>query len=363
MAKEGILFEAQRAAGAVFVDVAGRQVPEHFGDLRAEYGAVRAAAGLLDLSFLEKVRFSGADRVDFLNRMLSNDVKSLPAGRGCRAFLLDPKGHVVAYLALHVLADELLAETDPPMAAPTIEMLNRYVVADDVTIEEVSEAWGLLSLQGPKAPAVLGDLLGGEAPALEPLQHVERELAGGPARIAARSRTGEAGYDLWAPPDRVPALWDAAVRAGGRHGLRAVGLRALEALRIEAGEAWGQDVGGEVLALETGLEGAISFTKGCYIGQEFVIRVAHRGHVNRRLSGLVLTGDRVPAHADKVVLDGKEMGWVTSAAFSLGLGRPIALGYVRRECNAPGSKVTVMAGGAPAEAEVVALPFARRASS
>ncbi len=357
MAEQGVLHNVHRAAGAVFGDVGGRQVPEHFGDPRAEYEAVRAAAGLLDLSFQGKVRFTGADRADFLNRMLSNDVKSLPAGSGCRAFLLDPKGHVVAYLALHVLAEDVLAETDPPMAAAMIEMLSRYVVADDVIIEDVSEAWGLLSLQGPRAPAVLGDLLGGGPLALQSLQHLEREVAGGPARIVARSRTGEAGYDLWAPTDRMPALWEAATRAGGRHGLRAVGLRALDALRIEAGEAWGPDVSGEVLALETGLEGAISFSKGCYIGQEFVVRVAHRGHVNRRLSGLVLSGDRVPAHGDKVVLDGKEMGWITSAAFSPGLGRPIGLGYVRRECNAPGSKVTVMAGGVPVDAEVVALPF------
>jgi glycine cleavage system aminomethyltransferase T len=109
--------------------------------------------------------------------------------------------------------------------------------------------------------------------------------------------------------------------------------------------------------METGQEGVISFTKGCYIGQEFVVRVAHRGHVNRKLSGLVLTGDRVPAPGDRVVQGESEAGWITSAALSPALGRPIALGYVRRECNAPGSKVMVRAGGAALDAEVVALPF------
>ena len=356
MAKEGVLFEAHRAAGAAFAEVAGRRVPEHFGDPRAEYEAVRRAVGLIDLSVQGKVRFTGADRVDFLNRMLSNDVKGLPVGGGCRAFLLNPKGHVVAYLALHVLGEELLADTDRLTADAAIEMLNRYVVADDVTVEDVSDAWGLLSLQGPKAAAALGDLLGA-APPLEPLQHVERQVAGGPARIVWRSRTGEAGYDLWVPMRRLPPLWEAAMQAGSRHGLRPVGMDALEMLRIEAGEAWGPDVGGDILAMETGLEQAISFTKGCYIGQEFVVRIAHRGHVNRRLSGLVLNGARVPLAGSKVVVDDKEMGWITSAAFSPALGRPIALGYVRRECNAPGSKVMVQVGGGTEEAEVVALPF------
>ncbi|HEY7678405.1 MAG TPA: glycine cleavage T C-terminal barrel domain-containing protein, partial [Candidatus Methylomirabilis sp.] len=159
--------------------------------------------------------------------------------------------------------------------------------------------------------------------------------------------------------DGAAALWEAATRAGARHGLRPVGLAALNVLRLEAGQAWGSDVAGDVLALETGLERAISFTKGCYIGQEFVVRVAHRGHVNRKLSGLVLNGDRVPPAGSRVMAGDKEMGWITSAALSPGLGRPIALGYVRRECNAPGSKVTVRAGDAALDAEVVALPFVR----
>jgi folate-binding protein YgfZ len=135
----------------------------------------------------------------------------------------------------------------------------------------------------------------------------------------------------------------------------------MNVLRLEPGQAMGSDVAGDVLAMETGLEGVISFTKGCYIGQEFVVRVAHRGHVNRKLSGLVLTGDRVPAPGDRVVQGESEAGWITSAVLSPGLGRPIALGYVRRECNAPGSKVTVRAGDAALDAEVVALPFLRRA--
>jgi glycine cleavage system T protein len=357
MAQHGLLVEGHRAAGAAFVDVACRQVAEHFGDPGAEYEAVRKGAGLIDLSHQGKVRISGADRQDFLNRMLTNDIKALAPGRGCQTFLLNAKGHVVAYLTLLALADAFLAEVDPAAAAAMVEMLGHYIVADDVILEDISEAWGLLSLQGPAAPAVLQALLGGRAPSLEPFQHAEAQVGRAPVRVVFHSRTGEKGYDLWVAADRAAAPWDAAMRAGARHGLRPVGLAALNVLRLEAGQAWGSDVAGDVLAMETGLEGVISFSKGCYIGQEFVVRVAHRGHVNRKLSGLVLNGDRVPAAGDKVVQGEREAGWITSAALSPALERPIALGYVRRECNAPGSKVAVQSGGSLLGAEVVALPF------
>ncbi len=360
MAEQGVLHNVHLAAGAAFAEMVGRRVAEHFGDPRAEYEAVRRAAGLIDLSHLGKVRIAGADRQDFLNRMLTNDIKTLAAGRGCPSFLLNPKGHVVAYLSLLALPDAFLAEADPAAAAAMIEMLARYTVADDVTLEDVSGAWGLLSLQGPAAPAVLGDLLGGPVPVLEPLQHVEAQVAGAAVRVVCHSRTGETGYDLWVAADRAAALWDAAAEAGGRHALRPVGLAALNVLRLEAGQAWGGDVAGDVLAMETGLEGPISFSKGCYIGQEFVVRIAHRGHVNRKLSGLVLNGDRVPEAGDKVIQGDKEVGWTTSAALSPALGRPIALGYVRRECYDPGSKVTVRTAGHAVDAEVVALPFYKR---
>jgi len=359
MTKQGIVHDRHETAGATFREVAGRQVPEHFGDPAAEYAAVRNAAGLIDLSHQGKVRITGGDGRDFLNRMLSNDVQALAAGQGCETFLLNPKGHVVAYLSLLALADAFIAEADPAAAAAMVEMLARYIVADDVTLEDVSEVWGLLSLQGPAAPAVLAKFLGGSAPALGPFQHEEGQVAGAPVRVVFHNRTGETGYDLWVAAAGAAALWDAVTRAGGRHALRPVGLAALNVLRLEAGKAWGSDVAGDVLAMETGLEGVISFSKGCYIGQEFVVRIAHRGHVNRKLSGLVLDGDRVPVAGDKVVQGEKEAGWITSAALSPALGRPIALGYVRRECNAPGSKVAVHAGGVAVDAEVVALPFCR----
>lgn len=357
MARQGSLFEVHRAGGATFREVAGWEVPDHFGDPAAEYEAARKAVGLFDLSHQGKVRLTGGDCGDFLHRLLSADVKALRPGQGCRAFLLNPKGHVVAYLALYALEEGYLAEAEPGMASAMMETLDRYIIADEVTLEDASEGSALLSLQGPAAPAVLAEVLGGGPSPLEPLSHLERDVAGGAVRLVANSRTGEAGYDLWVPAERAAALWEVVAGAGARHGLRPVGARALDVLRLEAGLAWAADLGGDVLAMETGLEHAISFTKGCYVGQEFVIRIAHRGHVNRRLAGLLLKGDRVPAAGDKVLADDREAGWVTSAAFSPALGRPIALGYVRREHLEPGSRVTVRAAGGPLDAEVVALPF------
>jgi folate-binding protein YgfZ len=162
------------------------------------------------------------------------------------------------------------------------------------------------------------------------------------------------GFHCWAPAEQGAALRSALVAAGAVE----AGAETLEVLRIEAGQPWyPQDVDDSVILPETGLDALVSYTKGCYIGQETVARVKYRGHVNRALSGLIVEGDRVPDTGARVTALGKDVGRITSAVRSLALGRPIALGYVRREHLAPGSAVTVVDGGGGQPARVVALPF------
>ena len=202
-------------------------------------------------------------------------------------------------------------------------------------------AFAVIAVQGPAAGDLLSRLAG-QTLALAPYEHVEVVIAGEPVRVIHRREGGFAGFHCWTARELT-------ARRSGPPSLTSavpVGMQALDTLRVEAGIPWyGRDVDETLIFPETRLEQLVSFTKGCYIGQEVVARVKYRGHVNRGLSGLVLEGDRVPGAGARVVAAGKEIGRVTSAVWSFALGRPIALGYVRREHFEPGSPVDVDDGG------------------
>jgi folate-binding protein YgfZ len=173
-----------------------------------------------------------------------------------------------------------------------------------------------------------------------------------------RSDAVTPGFHCWTAPPHAGALWKALCAAG----TVPVGAEALEVLRVEAGiPAYGRDVDETVILPETRLDALVSYTKGCYIGQETVARVKYRGHINRGLSGLMLEGDRVPRHGDAIIAEDKDVGRVTSAVRSIALGRPIALGYVRREHFEPGARVSLRMGESLVPARVAELPFVKPA--
>jgi folate-binding protein YgfZ len=191
-----------------------------------------------------------------------------------------------------------------------------------------------------------------------PFQHIEASLAGTTVRILRADDTGADGYNILTPRDATESVWQKLLQSGDRLGLQPVGFAALNMLRVEAGIPWyGIDMDEERIALEVGLDHALSFTKGCYVGQEVVERASSRGRVNRKLSGLLLEGDTAPHAGDKLFHDSQEVGWITSAVLSPRLGRPVALGYVRREHLEPGTRLRVDRSGIAVIAEVASLPF------
>jgi folate-binding protein YgfZ len=323
------------------------------GDITREYEAARRAVALFDRSALGKVTVTGRDRLSFLQGMLTNDVKSLAAGQGAPAAFLDAHGKVMALLVVYAAADQVLVELPAQMTAKTLETLDHFLISEKAYFEAADEAFAILSLQGPGARRLL-EALAGRAIDLAPYAHVEAEIAGAPARVIHRAEQPGPGFHCWVPADHAEPVRAAMLAAGAM----AAGAATLEVLRLEAGQPWyPQDVDASVIFPETRLDSFVSFTKGCYIGQETVARVKYRGHVNRALSGLVMEGDRVPDAGARVVVDGTDVGRVTSAARSIALGRPIALGYVRREHFEPGTAVTVVDAGGTQPARVSALPF------
>jgi folate-binding protein YgfZ len=353
MARELPMNPLHRQEGAVVGEVCGWELPLHYGDAAAEERAAGADVGLVDRSLLGKALVTGRDRAAFLQGMLTNDIKALEPGQGCSAAFLDAHGKVMALLDVYALDDRLLLALPPGFTDKTLQLFDRYLIAEKAYFESADDAWAVPTLIGPRAAEVLARAAGREI-ALEPHQHVEVELQGAPVLVVESGGPGLPALGCWTAPERGPAVW-AALRAAGA---RPVGAEAYNVLRVEAGvPCYGHDVDESVILPETRLEALVSYTKGCYIGQEVVARVKYRGHVNRALSGLVVAGDHLPAHGARVTAGGKDVGRITSCVRSLALGGPIALGYVRREHFDPGSEVEVVDGPVTVAARVAALPF------
>jgi len=323
----------------------------------ADYAAVRGGVGLVDRGDLGVLDVTGRDRAAFLHAMLSNDIKGLTPGRGCAASFLDVHGKVQVLLTVLALDDRLLVLTPPGLAAKTLEALDRYLFSEKASFREATGERALLFLAGPQAPALAARLTGAAVPA-EPWSHAAASVAGHDVRLVRGA--GETGDpDVWVLCGATagPAVQDALVAAGARP---VVSAEALEALRIEGGTPrFGQDVDGAVLLPEIPLGPFVSYTKGCYIGQEVVVRIRDRGHVNRHLRGLVIEGSAVPPPGATIRAAGAEAGRVTSAAWSPGRRRAVALGFLRRQHAEPGTAVTVQWDGSEAPATVTALPMPR----
>jgi folate-binding protein YgfZ len=387
-----MLHEFHHGLNARFAELNGAEVVNDYGDWLAEHVALRETAGVIDLSFRSRICLTGADRVRFLHGQVTNDVKKLLVGEGCYSAITTNKGKMESDLNIFALADELLLDFEPGLTEKISQRLEKFIVADDVQIVDAAPHYGLLSVQGPKAEAVVRAIgLFSEIPAklLNSVKFSDTTL--GEIYLANNSRLGlrrhvaalenadmsahskpSDGFDLFVPNNSLGAVADkliaSAKQIGGlvapkqSEGGRAVGWTAFETARIEVGiPRFGADMDETNIPLECGLESrAIVYNKGCYIGQEVINRIHSVGHVNKELRGLRLADDLepLPKKGDKLFHAGKEVGYVTSAVKSPALGN-IALGYVRREANQIGNELTLRTAAGEIPAKIVALPFVK----
>lgn len=343
-------------AGAVFREEAGWRVPASYGALTAEVAAVRSGAGVLDLGDRSKIEVRGEDRVSFLDGLVTADVKKAAPQTSAYGLVLTDKGRVVGDLRLHMFADRIVMDIEAAQRDAVTTYLRRFLVSDDVAFADLDPC-DHLEIHGPSAPYLLSRALGRELRGVSlgatvPLEADTRRRA-----HATRLRTyGEPGFAIWGPGARLDTLWTALVRRGAVP----VGRDAAEALRIESGvPRVGAELGEETLALEAAPPGAISFTKGCYVGQEVVARGTYRGHVRRRLVGLQVDGDVPPRGGDLVLLGAREVGRTTSATWSPTLGRVLALALLRVDEVPPAAPLSVSRGGWDLRARLHPLPFVR----
>jgi folate-binding protein YgfZ len=316
--------------------------------LADELRAVRQGAGVFALAGRSVLEVTGADRVRWLDGMISQDVRTLAAGASAPALLLTRQGRIVAAFQALAAADRFWLDGEAVSLAAARAQLERMIIADDVTLAE--RAALRLSLDGARAEAVLAEALG-EPVALAPDAWRDARLAGAAVRIAAYGFTGLPAYQLFAANESGPELEDALVAAGA---VRA-GAASFECLRIEAGTPWpGRELDESVLPAEARMDAAVSTTKGCYTGQEVVARMRSRGRLSHLLVGLRFASDAPPAAGAKLEAGGSPAGQVTSATRSPEHGA-IGLGFVRAELAAPGAALRC----GDLDASVVSLPFAR----
>ena len=346
--------------GAQPMEQLGWEMSAHYGDLTQEYQTVRKGAGLIDLSHRGRIEITGKNRVQFLQGLVSNDVKALKSGNGVFAAFLNVSGRILSDCFIYII-DESIFIDPPPMTREKIyKNLEKFSPAGEFNVTDLTEATSLLTLQGPTAKQLLAGQGAGGVINIEERQLVQAEIAGRKLVIIKNSRTGEEGFDLFIANDKIAPVFAALLKAGAKP----VGLAALNVLRLEAGlPEYGIDMDENIILLEAGLERAVSYTKGCYLGQETIAKIHHRGHnqTAKRLAGLVIKGEQAPGAEAKVYnKDNKEIGYITSAAQSPALGTPIALAYLKRDNFTPGLQHSVEIAGARVPAEVVEMPFYRK---
>jgi folate-binding protein YgfZ len=316
----------------------GCALANDFGDWQREYWFAHKSVALIDKNYRAYLSFSGPDRVRYVNAILTNNIKDLAPSHGTVSLLLNPQGHILAEIETYALPDSLFSVSYAMIREALIQTLDKYIIMDDVTLTDETPRYGTLALEGPQAARIVRELTGTDLTAFAELVRKETVVGTIPCTIARRSPGEFVGAEFLTERQHLESLWqmlkDKTVAAGGGP----AGYTALSALRLEQGAPWfSYDFGEKQIPHEAGLEHShISYTKGCYTGQEIVERVRSRGQVNRRRVSLVFDGP-IPAPDELLTREGKEAGNVTRAAFSPRLSRPIGMGYVRRESNSPGT--------------------------
>lgn len=367
--KTSPLHRVHESLGAKFTEAYGWEMPAHFGDPVEEHLSVRKGAGILDITYRGKVRVSGKDRAAYLQRILSQDMNKLRPSLGAYSTLLDVKGKMLAYMRIYCDEESFLIDVEPGLSEKMVQILTQYLFREDVRIEDVTERYGLLTIQGPLSREIVGGVTGAEMKDMPECSHLTLFINSVRCKVVRTSYTGEEGYDIYIPWDETRTVWEGIAGGTSPVSLRnrgsvptPFGLDALNTLRIEAGTpVYTIDMDEHTIPVEANLDRAISYDKGCYIGQETIARIKFRGHVNRTFTGFCLEGEKTPEKGDKIykIIDDIEhsIGIITSGCLSPTLGRPIALGYIRVEHSEPGEIVQVEKGDQRLRATVAKLPF------
>jgi aminomethyltransferase len=355
------LYECHQEAGARLVEFAGWEMPVQYSGLMEEHRAVRTAAGLFDVSHMGEVRVAGPDAEAFLQRLTPNDVSKLAPGRAHYSGLLNEQGTYQDDILIYKLADqEFMVVVNAGNAEADFAWIADHAEGD-VVVEDLSERYALLALQGPRAPEILAPHAGQDLAAIRYYRFAQGLLWGCPVIYSRTGYTGEDGFELYVAPEHAAAIWRRLLEVGAPHGLLPAGLGARDTLRLEAAMAlYGHEIDTTTTPWEAGLDWVVKLDKGDFLGRAALVEQKERG-LTRKLVGFEIEGRGIARQGHAVVAGGATVGVVTSGTFSPTFEKALGLAYVPLALASPGSRLAIDVRGKQLAAVVVEAPFYRRA--
>jgi len=354
------LYDRHLAAGARLVDFAGWEMPVQYRGVIDEHRAVRTAAGLFDVSHMGEIRVFGPSAEAFVQALTPNDVSKLAPGRAHYSALLDDRGTFLDDLLVYRLEDtEFLLVVNASNAARDFAWVADRE-QDGGAVEDVSDRWALLALQGPRAVGILSRLTETALEGIRYYRFARGKVAGLPAILSRTGYTGEDGFELYLDPGDAPEVWDRLLEAGGPDGLEPAGLGARDTLRLEAGMAlYGHEIDSTTTPWDAGLDWIVKLDQGDFVGRDALVAARERGS-ERRLVGFEGIGRGIARQGHRLLDAGRVVGNVTSGTFSPTFEKAIGMGYVEAGRAEPGTELVADVRGREVPVRIVPLPFYKR---
>jgi aminomethyltransferase len=356
------LYDEHLGLHAKMTEYAGWEMPLLYEGIRHEHQAVRAGAGVFDLSHMGRVEVRGKDRLAFLDRLSVNGIRDLEPGRARYTVFCHDNGGAVDDLVILVEEDRAWAIPNASNREKDVKWMRSHADGFDVTIRDATFELGMIALQGPDSEAILREAGLDALHELGYFHHRRARLFGAPVLLSRTGYTGEDGFEIVVESAKTGDVWRGLLEVTKPVTPKPAGLGARDTLRIEAALAlYGSELADDINPVEAGLERLVKFKGRDFIGKDALLRVSKDDSPDaRRLAGLTLAGGRIPRHGHEILHEGRAVGIITSGTFSPTLEKSIAMGYVPRGLAAPGTKLSVRVSHEDVAAEVVHLPFYKR---
>jgi aminomethyltransferase len=362
MLKRTPLYERHVAMGARMVDFAGWEMPVQYSGVIDEHNAVRNAAGLFDISHMGRFIVSGPDAEAFLQHVATCDVARINVGQSSYGLLCRPTGGIVDDIFIYHLPDEYMVVVNAANRQKDWDWLEAHTDGFDIVLDDRSERWAMLALQGPAAETILDQAEDAQAADLTYLPFhgtaLSRLFGVDEVLITRTGYTGEDGFEIFFDATHAAHVWDSLLRLGNPGGLKPCGLGARDSLRFEPCLAlYGHEIADDINPYEARLGWVVKLDKGDFVGRAALAQIKQDGPT-RRLVGFEMVGRGIPRHGYPLQSsDGAEIGFVTTGMHAPTLGKPLGMGYVPTGLSKPGNTFDVLIRNKPVSVRVVKLPF------